>query len=67
MEYGRKRRTAYRSGRREMAGLESLLKWVRPDGKKTDRTVSSRQSRKAKIGGSGVDRTPFKHKRWKRA
>lgn len=67
MEYGRKRRTAYRSGRREVAGLDSLLSLLKPDGKKTDRTVSKKISRKQKVGGGGVSRTPFSYKGWKRA
>ena len=66
MEYGRKRRTAYSSGRREFAVLDSFRAWVRPDGKKTSRKVSDKVSRKSSIG-LGIDRTPFKFKSWKRA
>jgi hypothetical protein len=64
-EGARKRRTAYSSGRRELAGLPSIKGALHPEGRKTTRKWSKREKMRAQLGFS-VDRTPFKAKLWKR-
>lgn len=67
MEEPRKRRTAYSSGRRELAGLVSLKGALRPDGNKTSRKVGKKHKRKLKLGYYDNSRTPLKPKFWKKA
>lgn len=63
-EGGRKRRTAYTSGRLELVGFESGKKSLRVDGKKTSRKVSKEAARK--MENDPISRTDGKFKSWKR-